>query len=77
MLLILQTKKYQNFPFPFLADVKDSGAGSYRTSIACLNSYMMKLISEKKRVDYFALTQIFIDINEFGICNVQPLSGSA
>ena len=47
MLLILQTKKYQNFPFPFLADVKDSGAGSYRTSIACLNSYMMKLISEK------------------------------
>ena len=31
----------------FLADIKDSGAGSYRTSIACLNSYMMKLISEK------------------------------
>ena len=37
----------------------------------------MKLISEKKREDYFALTQIFIDISEFGIYNVQPLSGSA
>ena len=61
----------------FLADIKDSGAGSYRTSIACLNSYMMKLISGKKREDYFALTQIFIDINEFGICNVQPHSGSS
>ena len=61
----------------FLADVKDSGAGSYRTSIACPNSHMMKLISQKKREDHFALTQIFIDINEFGICNVQPLSGSA
>ena len=27
--------------------------------------------------DYFALTQIFIDINKFGTCNAQPLSGKA
>ena len=35
------------------------------------------LLPKKKRKDYFALTQIFIDISKFGICNVQPVSGSA
>ena len=32
-----EDEKISEFSF-FLADVKDSGAGSYRTSIACLNS---------------------------------------